>query len=92
MKLGAARRRRLVEIDMDKFHVPLHAQPAEAAQGASRRTAVSTAHRERSRVVVAVLLYIQLVAVEQAFRNLKGNSATERARRIRLSRAGIAEQ
>jgi hypothetical protein len=80
MKLGAARSKapqawRLVDIKMDKtsamFAYTLNRRKLRVAR---RREGLSAAHQsdgERSRFAVELLL--QLVAVEEAFKNLKGD-------------------
>ena len=58
-----------------KFHVHLQPQPPEAAAGPAARGSLSAAHqshRERSRAAVRTIF---VVAVEQAFKNLKGDLA-----------------
>jgi hypothetical protein len=59
-----------------KFHVHLHAKPPEVAPGAATRRAVFAAHQpHQNDPALLWQYYIQLVAVEQAFKNLKGNLA-----------------
>ena len=82
MKLGAARAKapigwRLIDITIDPAsHLCLRAQPNQAAPDPATRRALSAAHQSHRRRPRALWqYYIQLVAVEEAFKNLKGDLA-----------------